>query len=100
MIADDRPIRAALALALTLAALALLYAQGVETAGSVQRRVGYDPATRPDGVQVQDVSPGGPADRAGLRKDDRIVMIDGAPTRDLLSYGTARRPFPARHPPL
>ncbi len=98
MIADDRPIRAALALALTLGALALLYAQGVETAASVQRRVGYDPATRPDGVQVQGVSPGEPADRAGLRRDDRIVMIDGAPIRDLFSYGTASRHFQAGKP--
>jgi diguanylate cyclase (GGDEF)-like protein len=98
MIADDRRIRAALALALTLGALALLYAQGVETAASVKRRVGYDLITSPDGVHVEDVSPGEPADRAGLRRGDRIVRIDGIPIHDLLSYGTATSRFQAGKP--
>src|SRR6202521_5956533 len=89
MIPDDRPFRVALALALTLGALALLYAQGIETASSVTRRVGYDLVTLPDGVHVVDVSPGEPADRAGLRRGDRIVMIGGTPIHDLFSYGTA-----------
>ncbi|MBV8203223.1 MAG: PDZ domain-containing protein, partial [Acidobacteria bacterium] len=91
-------MRVALALALTLGALALLYAQSIETAGSVTRRVGYDPVTQPDGVHVVDVSPGEPADRAGLRKGDRIVMIGGTPIHDLFSYSTATKRFQAGRP--
>src|ERR1700676_3624294 len=98
MIADDRRFRAALALALTLGALALLYVQGVRTAASVKRRIGYDLITAPDGVHVEDVSPGEPADRAGLRRGDRVVTIDGIPIHDLLSYGTATSRFQAGKP--
>src|ERR1700720_3438695 len=98
MIADDRRFRAVLALALTLGALALLYVQGVQTAASVKRRIGYDLITAPDGVHVEDVSPGEPADRAGLRRGDRVVTIDGTPIRDLLSYATASGRFQAGKP--
>src|SRR4051794_21087935 len=38
--------------------------------------------TNPDGAQVQSVTPGGPADKAGLQKDDVIKGIDGQPVHD------------------
>src|SRR5579864_8573407 len=98
MIADDRWIRAALALTLTLGALALLFAQGFQTSRSVSRRIGYDPTNLPDGTRVEDVTPGGPADLGGLRKGDRIVMIGGTPLSGLLSYGTATGRFQAGKP--
>ncbi len=98
MIADDRPFRAALALALTLGALALLLAQGLQTSRSVRRRIGYDPTNLPDGAHVEDVTPGEPADRAGLRKGDRIVMIGGTPIIGLRSYSTATGRFEAGSP--
>jgi diguanylate cyclase (GGDEF)-like protein len=86
---DDRPIRAALALALTLGALALLVAQGVETARSSARRLGYNVGNLADGHQVSQVTPGLPAARAGLRRGDRILMVDGAPVHGQLSYALA-----------
>ena len=63
MIADDRPIRAALALAVTLGCLALLFAQRLQTRESGARRIGYDPTNLPDGTHVEEVTPGEPADR-------------------------------------
>jgi diguanylate cyclase (GGDEF)-like protein len=95
MIAEDRPLRAALALALTLGAFALLFAQAVQTSHSVTRRIGYDPTNLADGAHVQDVTPGEPADRAGLRKGDRIVMIGGTPIHGLQSYAAATGRFQA-----
>jgi putative serine protease PepD len=46
---------------------------GVQTSG--------DP-TSPTGAQVQSVTPGGPADRAGLRQNDVIKAIDGQSVKD------------------
>lgn len=37
-----------------------------------------DPASGRDGVRVEEVSPGGPAEAAGVRAGDVIVAIDGA----------------------
>ena len=34
---------------------------------------------RPSGVEVVEVVPGGPADRAGMRPEDLIVELDGTP---------------------
>ncbi|MBV8201961.1 MAG: PDZ domain-containing protein, partial [Acidobacteria bacterium] len=96
--ADDRSTRAALALALTLGALALLLAQGLQTSRSITRRIGYDLINLPDGAHVQDVTPGEPADRAGLRRGDRIVMIGGVPIHGLQSYNDATGRFQAAKP--
>jgi putative serine protease PepD len=38
--------------------------------------------TNPNGAQVQSVTPGGPADKAGLQKDDVIKAIDGQAIKD------------------
>jgi putative serine protease PepD len=38
--------------------------------------------TNPNGAQVQSVIPGGPADKAGLQKDDVIKAIDGQAIKD------------------
>ena len=50
---------------------------------------------RPGGVVVTRVYPGGPADRAGLRKGDVITGLDGQPIEDLaaLRYRLATRPL-------
>ncbi len=47
-------------------------------------RPGYDPEV--DGVEVKGVSPGDPADKAGIKEGDRIVAVAGKPTKDLKAY--------------
>lgn len=98
MAADDRLKRAAPALALVLLALALLYAQELETAHSVAHRVGYDLTNLPDGGHVNDVTPGFPADLAGLRAGDRIINVGGTMITGQLSYGAASGRFRAGQP--
>lgn len=39
-----------------------------------------------DGLVVDGVVANGPAERAGLRKDDRIVAIDGKPVKEITTY--------------
>ena len=53
---------------------------GVQTAG--------DPSN-PVGAQVQSVTPGGPADKAGLRQNDVIKAIDGQPIQDPSALSSA-----------
>src|SRR3954470_5455403 len=53
---------------------------GVQTAG--------DP-TSPNGAQVQSVTPGGPADKAGLQQNDVIKGIDGQPVHDPTELSSA-----------
>jgi diguanylate cyclase (GGDEF)-like protein len=86
---DDRPIRAALALAILLGALALLYVQGRETGHSVSRRVGFVAGTLPDQALVAEVTPGLPADLAGLRPGDRMIAVGGMPVHDQITYAAA-----------
>ncbi len=90
---DDRAIRAALALALILGAAALLYLQGLETAQSVSRRLGFQLGTYPNGAVVGDVMAGLPAEQAGLRAGDRIVLVNGAPVTSQLTYAAVARGF-------
>jgi diguanylate cyclase (GGDEF)-like protein len=84
---DDRSIRAALALILTLGAMALLYAQAVATAHSSGRRLGFSVDSSRAGVGR--VTPGLPAARAGLRAGDRILMVNGTPSPGRLDYALA-----------
>lgn len=44
-----------------------------------------------DSNQVSEVAPGGPADQAGLKKDDRIIRMDGKPVKDKASLGEVFR---------
>ena len=53
---------------------------GVQTAG--------DP-TNPTGAQVQSVTPGGPADAAGLQQNDVIKAVDGQPVHDPTELSSA-----------
>jgi putative serine protease PepD len=53
---------------------------GVQTAG--------DP-TSASGAQVQSVTPGGPADKAGLQQNDVVKGIDGQPIHDPTELSTA-----------
>jgi diguanylate cyclase (GGDEF)-like protein len=90
---DDRPIRAALALALTLGAVALVYIQGVETAHSVSRRLGFQLGTFPDGALVGGVNPGLPAARAGLLPGDHLLAVNGTLVQGQLAYANAAHRF-------
>jgi serine protease Do len=48
-----------------------------------------------DGVLVQDVEPGKPADKAGVRRGDIVVRVDEVPvqdTRDLIDYVSSKPP--------
>ena len=40
-----------------------------------------------DTNQVSEVAPGSPADQAGVKKDDRIIKMDGKPVKDKASMG-------------
>jgi serine protease Do len=58
--------------------------------GAVGRVYGFK-----NGVLVQEVTPGGPSDKAGLKPRDVIVTIDGRPVKDgndLVSDIAGRRP--------
>jgi putative serine protease PepD len=45
--------------------------------------------TSPSGAQVQSVVPGGPAEKAGLRKGDLIKALDGQPVKDPSALSSA-----------
>src|SRR3954470_20722504 len=45
--------------------------------------------TSPNGAQVQSVTPGGPADKAGLQQNDVIKAIDGQPVHDPTELSSA-----------
>jgi S1-C subfamily serine protease len=54
-------------------------------------RLGIKPGYSDDvvGVMVSGVSPGSPAEKAGLKADDVIVGVAGKPVKDLRTYMTA-----------
>jgi S1-C subfamily serine protease len=54
----------------------------------VRVRTVVDESGQPVGVGVVDVTPGGPADAAGLRPGDVIVEVDGKPTPTTEALGT------------
>src|SRR4051794_14402453 len=45
--------------------------------------------TNPNGAEIQTVVPGGPADKAGLRKGDVVKSIDGSPVKDTTDVSSA-----------
>jgi putative serine protease PepD len=45
--------------------------------------------TNPNGAQVESVTPGGPADKAGLQKDDVIKAVDGQAIKDPTDLSSA-----------
>jgi S1-C subfamily serine protease len=57
--------------------------------------IGLEGRTSPDGVQILQVDPGGPADRAGLHSGDVIEAIDGQAARTL---GGLLGEVASRHP--
>ncbi len=61
-----------------------------DLSGAVNRVYGFK-----NGVLVQEVQPGGPADKAGLKPGDIITTIDGRPIKDgddLVNEIASRRP--------
>lgn len=56
--------------------------------------VSYASSLRPPGAVLEEVAPGGPAHRAGLRSGDLVVAVDGRPIagRTLLGDVVHRRP--------
>lgn len=44
--------------------------------------LGYDGKIQGAGLRIEAVAKGGPAQRAGLRKDDVLTELDGHPVRD------------------
>ncbi|HKI05594.1 MAG TPA: PDZ domain-containing protein, partial [Thermoanaerobaculia bacterium] len=98
----DRFTRAALAWALLLSVLGLLFVQGEEAWRGSRRRLGFVADEEAQGVLVESVMPGQPADRAGLRPGDRILAAAGRSVADLSEYervGTGfrrGRPVPLR----
>jgi diguanylate cyclase (GGDEF)-like protein len=89
----DRNIRAALALVLIPGIALLLYFQGVYAVSSAARRVGFLPAESPGGLRVGALQPGLPAERAGLRRNDLIVAVDGRAIDGDLSYQRVARQY-------
>ena len=94
----ERAFRAALAWALVLGVASLLLLQGWETARSANRRFGFGPADGGRGVLVEEVSPGEPAARAGLRDGDEILTVDGRRVTSLTAYEAAAERFEKGRP--
>ncbi|HEY0513525.1 MAG TPA: diguanylate cyclase [Thermoanaerobaculia bacterium] len=94
----DRALRAALAWALALGVAGLLFLQGQETARGAARRLGFTPDDGRRGVLATAVSPGEPADRAGLRAGDEILTVDGRRVASRTEYETAARGYERSRP--
>jgi hypothetical protein len=59
---------------------------GLTYAGGPRLGIRPEYADEGEGVLLGGVTPGEPAERAGLKKDDRIVAIAGKPVKDLQTY--------------
>jgi diguanylate cyclase (GGDEF)-like protein len=94
----DRTLRAALGWALVLGVASLLFLQAWETVRSANRRFGFGPADGRRGVLVEEVSPGEPAARAGLRDGDEILTVDGRRITGLIAYEEAAGRFERDRP--
>ncbi len=82
---QKRPNRIIL-VALTATVLAFLGMQMWQEAYASFRRIGITVTFRGDQLFVDQVFPGMPAERAGLEPGDRIVAVDGVPTRSSVDY--------------
>jgi diguanylate cyclase (GGDEF)-like protein len=79
----------------------LLCLRAADAIHSGERRIGMSTAEGAAAVKVTAVSPGMPADRAGLRAGDEILAVDGQPVRGQGDYqraaGRLHRGRPARY---
>ncbi|HEY3568854.1 MAG TPA: diguanylate cyclase [Thermoanaerobaculia bacterium] len=92
--------RAVLAWAIALGVGSLLFVQGQEVVRNAGRRLGFTPVQGRQGVHVDAVNPGGPADRGGLRAGDEILVAGGRRVGGMLEYGDAARRFERGQPVL
>lgn len=71
-----------LALAAILAALTIIYSAAwmyyIRSPISAPVEVGYDGSYSPTGIEIDRVYPASPAEKSGLKVDDRIVAINGS----------------------
>ncbi len=72
--------------ALTATVLAFLSLQMWQEAYASARRIGITVAVRGDRIVVDLVSPGMPAERAGLQHGDIILAVDGVPVHSGVDY--------------
>ena len=54
-------------------------------------------ATSGEGIRIMAVVPDGPAEKAGLKKEDIIVAVDGSPVKDLKDLHTSIAPDKESH---
>jgi diguanylate cyclase (GGDEF)-like protein len=71
----------------------LLALQGLEAFRGAARRLGFLPAQGARGVLAGSVTPGLPAERAGLRAGDEILTVEGRRVRSVADYEAAARGF-------
>lgn len=82
----ERVLRPSLVAGLVLAVLSLLALQTVELVGTAERRMGFGCEAGPFGCAITSVYPGLPADRAGMKKGDQILAVNGAPATTYSEY--------------
>jgi diguanylate cyclase (GGDEF)-like protein len=78
-LSSKRSVRLALSLALLLGMAGLLALKAFTLAQGADRKIGfnYDFWSRAEGIRVLEVTPGLPADQAGLRSGDVILAVEG-----------------------
>lgn len=87
----------ALLTTITLAVLALLYLQALELRSSAHRRMGMTLGGS-NSLIVTTVDRGSPAERAGIRVDDQLLMVGNHPLDTPRAYTTAAAGFVAGQP--
>lgn len=96
----DRSARVLLAAILVAGITAMLSLQTVELKRSAERRLGFTPGDGDGAILVSAVNAGQPAHRAGLRRGDRILAVDGIRMDKVTDYEQAadgyRRGTPVR----
>lgn len=70
----------------------------MEVSRAAGKRLGFVPGQGSQGVLVTAVSPGLPADRAGLRPEDQILAVGGVPVRSAVEYDDAARSYERGRP--